>query len=171
MPRTVLFLVLLLCCALPARAVDFDCHAPPFGVHIDKIAQRADLKKYKDQGAVAYYTFDGPCDYNLAAGSPKIAYAFVDGVLFARIIEIPHADFDEVRKIAPKAYGSTPKETKSGKWTILKWSYPDRGLQFKIKYDNETGACKSALYFEPLRERIREITDQQEIFDALAPPQ
>jgi len=154
----------VLALAAPARGLAFDCLAPPFGAYMHEIEGREYLQEYARNGDVTYYRYEGPCGY---AAPASISYAFVDGALFARIIEARDIDFEGVRKLAPEAYGKKPKETTDGPWTVLTWNFQDREMKLKIKYNESERRLKSALYYEPLRERMRAIASQREIFEAL----
>lgn len=125
------------------------------------------LVKYAQNKDVAYYRYEGPCGY---AAPANISYAFVEDVLFARIVEMRDVDFRSIRSLAPEAYGREPRETREGDWLILTWNFRERGIKLKMKYDEKSGRLKSALYYEPLRERIRALDAQREIFKALIEP-
>lgn len=164
--RAVFWAAVMGCFAVwPVRACAFDCLAPPFGERMDRIEGREQLREYAHSGDLAYYRYEGPCGYAMPA---RISYAFVDGALFARIIEAHDVDFEAVKKLAPEAYGKKPKETRDGPWTVLTWNFRDRDMKLKIKYDASERRLKSALYYEPLRERLRAIAAQREIFETLA---
>jgi len=159
--------VLALFFATQAFAVVFDCHAPPFGADMSEIEGHENFVEYARRGDLVYYHYNGPCDYEAAA---DISYAFVEDALFARIIEGEDVDFEAARALSPEILGKKPREDVEGDWIILTWNFRDRGIKHKLKYNRKTRRLKSALYYEPLRERIRALAAQREIFEALTAP-
>jgi hypothetical protein len=165
--RVLIVFILAIVASAQAWAVDFDCHAPPFGAALFEIEGREMLVEYARRGDVAYYHYEGPCDY---PSGGEISYAFVDDVLFARIVDAEDVDFEAARVMSPTIYGKRPRESREGDWIILTWNFRDKGIKHKLKYNVATRQLKSALYYEPLRERIRALAAQREIFDALTAP-
>lgn len=165
--RVLALCILALAVSARAFAVDFDCHAPPFGAALSEIGGREMLKEYARRGDVVYYHYEGLCDY---PSGGEISYAFVEDVLFARIVEGEDVDFEAARVMAPTIYGKRPKESREGDWIILTWNFTDKGIKHKLKYNVATRRLKSALYYEPLRERLRALGAQREIFEALIAP-
>ncbi|EGB13696.1 hypothetical protein DND132_0479 [Pseudodesulfovibrio mercurii] len=169
--------LLLTLCLLPAtgHAGEFDCQNPPFG---EAIAQFDGFHKYKEAGPVSYYTHDDP-DCGIAAnkyGKPEIAYAVVDGKLYAQIVTVVSEELTRGIKERAALYKAgkikaadlspgfrdqvnadvQPKMKEGENSSELIWNFPDRKLRAKFKVDYATNTVKLNYYYLPLWETLQD---------------
>ena len=148
--------MLLLCflslfLAAGATAGGFDCARPPYGTPIADINDNGYFVKFQEKDGVAYYNYTGPCKLGIHERlAPVIVYGAVDGKLYSRIMKTENDDLEVIKSVTTKLAG-TPKTTTEGEWTVMRWSFPEKKMQMKLKYNNTTRATKSALYYQPLR--------------------
>lgn len=146
---TCVLVVLLL--TATAAAGGFDCAKPPYGKPLASMNDDGYFVKFYEDSGVTYYNFTGPCKLGVHERlAPIIVYGVADGKLYSRIMKTEHDNIDIIKQVTTKLAG-TPKTTTEGEWTVMRWSFPEKMMKMKLKYNNATRATKSALYFEPLR--------------------
>lgn len=144
-------LVVLAFVASTAMAGGFDCAKPPYGKPLASMNDGGYFVKFVESEGVAYYNYTGPCRLGVHERlAPVIVYGVVDGKLYSRIMRTEHDNIDIIKQVTTKLAG-TPKTTTEGEWTVMRWSFPEKMMQMKLKYNNTTRATKSALYYQPLR--------------------
>jgi len=147
----------------PLLSFGFDCNKPQFGARLEDIDKEGYFVKYMEQNGISYYNFTGPCrkpvheDFN-----PAISYLFIDNQLYARIVTIPSTNksVDEVRAIIErnmaKLIGTAQRKVKQdGDWWVYQWSNEETKLKIKTKINRKTGLTKGGIYYEPLREKLK----------------
>jgi len=153
---------LLVFTASCALAETFDCKDPQFGKALSELDSDGYFVKFKERDGVSYYNYTGPCKMDLHNRlSPIVAYAFINGRLYARIIQTFNDDFEIVKRAATKT-GGEPKLSMDGPWTVMTWDFPERDLKLKTKYNKKTNASRSALYREPLRKELKALSPAPE---------
>ena len=147
----VAFLVLTALC--PQRAQAFECGKLDFGAKLSDIDD-GNFILYAEKEGVSYYNYVGACRLAVhQKASPAIAYAFVDGKYYARIIRVVGRDKSDILADM-KASFCTPITVKTdGDVSLYRCDLPN-DVELKFKYDNKTGEAKTAAYSKPLRSQI-----------------
>ncbi len=163
--RRFVLTVVCLCCLIPARASlagDFDCARPPYGIPLSQINDKDNFVKFMEKGGVSYYNYTGPCRLGVHERlAPVIVYGVVDGKLYSRIMKTDNDDIEIIKTVTTKLAGA-PKTETEGDWLVMSWDFPEKAMRMKLKYNNVTRATKSALYYEPLREKLAQNAPEPE---------
>ncbi len=147
---TVLLFVVLLCAPVQA----FDCNKLDFGAKFSDLDDGS-FVMYQQKDGVSYYNYTGPCRLQVhQRACPAIAYAFVDGVYYARIIRVQGRPKGEILKDIETAFGAPAKTEKKGSATEYVYNLP-KDITFKFKYDDKTGVARTAMYGNAVREKLR----------------
>lgn len=163
-------LILWFVLALPMISMAFDCNKPDFGARLEDLNKEGYFVKYMEKAGISYYNYTGPCRmdahslYNIS-----LSYAFIDGQLYARIMNIPENDLtiadikNKMEKNVFKQIGINPFEIKlDGDWWIYQWFNEKDNLRYKVKINDKTKAGKSAFYYEPLRAKLPNLTEAED---------
>jgi hypothetical protein len=146
-------LMILLAISYPAAA--FDCTDNTiFGKKLEEIDD-GDFVFYKKSGGVSYYNHVGRCFIKGVhdKASPAISYAFVDGILYARIIA-EKREIQEILSGLSDFLKTQPEKIKDGtEWIEYIWKKPD-DIVFKVKYNKKTGYTRIAKYKGDIREKL-----------------
>ena len=144
-------LILTVLCSQHAKA--FDCGKLDFGAKLSDIDDGNFVFYMKKEG-ISYYNYVGACRLSVhQKASPSIAYAFIDGKYYARIIRVVGRDKEEILADMKQKL-CTPESVKDdGEWSLYRCDLPN-GVEFKFKYNNTTGEAKTAAYSKTLREKI-----------------
>ncbi|MFH1139477.1 MAG: hypothetical protein V1816_25620 [Pseudomonadota bacterium] len=148
-------IISLLLLTAPAAALGFDCENPPFGASLDELNKDGYFVKYLEKGVVDYYNYTGACRILPAhsRSNPAVSWAFIDDHLYARIIKISGDKRELLEKTLQTKFGPHAQMTEEGDWTVFSRKLEDR--QHKTKFNNKTGEVKGALYYEPLRAKLK----------------
>ena len=152
--RSFIFVALFVLTALcPQRAQSFECGKLDFGAKLSDIDD-GNFILYAEKEGVSYYNYVGICRLPVhEKASPAIAYAFIDGKYYARIIRVVGRDKNDILADM-KTKLCTPVSAKDdGEWSLYSCDLPN-DIEFKFKYNNKTGEAKTAAYSKPLREKI-----------------
>ena len=152
MRSLIVSLPLLLALCLPAMA--FDCGQVVFGTPMSELDD-GNFVPYMEKGGVTYYNYTGPCRMALHEyTNPAIAFAAVDGRIYARIVRTFDGDIkNSLAKVEEKA-GPPVKTYKDGDWDVYAWNFPD-DVEAKLKFNRQTGELRSAVYYKPLRDKLK----------------
>lgn len=144
-------LVLAVLCFQQAQA--FDCGKLDFGAKLSDIDD-GNFVFYMEKEGVSYYNYVGTCRLPVhQKASPAIAYAFVDGKYYARIIRVIGRDKKDILADM-KASLCTPITVKTdGEVSLYRCDLPN-DVEFKFQYNNKTGEAKTAAYSKSLRNQI-----------------
>jgi hypothetical protein len=156
--------------AFPLAAQSFDCNNPDFGARIGDLNKDGYFIQYMEKGGITYYNYTGPCRLEMHSHvSPSIYFAFIDHQLYARIVTIPEnkGRFEDIRdrmeKNVPKNVGTQPYSMKQdGAWWIYQWFDEKDNLKYKVKINGKTNEGKSACYYEPLRARLPNLSEDDD---------
>ena len=123
-------------------------HNLPWGKGIEEFSN---LVLIKTVGGISFYHNPDPStDYDLTPGikSSRIAYAFKNDKLFARIDEIDTVDdFIKILDQMVELFGE-PKEKMEGKIHIVSWV--TEKLKIKLKLNKDNKSMKMGMYYMPL---------------------
>ena len=134
-----------------AWAGGFDCVKPPYGAPLASINDNDYFVKFMEKDGIAYYNYTGPCRLGVHERlAPVIVYGVVDGKLYSRIMKTEHDDIDIIKAVTTKLAG-TPETATEGQWLVMSWDFPEKQIKMKLKYNNDSKATKSAIYYAPLR--------------------
>lgn len=159
MKRLALALLLVMLAAVPVLADGFDSLNPPYGKKLTDMEYTDQFVKYQEKNGVSYYNYLGPRIPNPAyeISSPHLAYGFVEGRLYTLIFENRDMPKDKVMEQIRSAYSMVPKHAyDEGDWSIFVWNSPEKKLDFKLKFNNRTMEMKSAFYYLPLKEKLKQ---------------
>lgn len=146
--------VLLVAILLSAPVQAFDCSTLNFGAKFSDLDD-GNFVLYQKKEGVTYYNYTGPCRLEVhRRACPAIAYAFVDGVYYARIIRVQGRPKNEVLKDFETAFGAPDKTKRMGSTTEYINKMPN-GTTIKLKYDDKTGVARSATYDNAVRDKLR----------------
>jgi len=158
--------------AIPFLSYGFDCNKPEFGARLEDLNKEGHFVKYMEKAGISYYNYTGQCKMDIHnIHNPRLAYAFIDNQLYARIVSVPGRDdigsYDERKKKMEERIsqqiGIEKHETKQdGKWTIFQWYNEKNNTKFKLKLNNETKENKTAFYYEPLRAKLPILKDEDD---------
>ena len=145
-----LFLLATLC---SSNAQAFECGKLDFGAKLSDIDD-GNFVFYGEKEGVSYYNYVGTCRLPVhKKASPAIAYAFIDGKYYARIIRAVGRDKNEIISDM-KANFCTPIVVKEdGDSSLYTCDLPN-DIEFKFKYNNKTGEARTAAYSKTLRKTI-----------------
>lgn len=147
---TMLFLAMFL--STPVQA--FDCNKLDFGVKFSDLDD-GNFVMYQKREGVSYYNYTGQCRLEVHhRACPAIAYAFVDGVYYARIIRVQGRPKSDIIKDFEAALGAPTKTKREGSATEYIYKMPNE-TTFKFKYDDKTGVGRTATYDNAVREKLR----------------
>jgi hypothetical protein len=147
--------LLMISLAISIPAIAFDCADNTiYGKKLEEIDD-GDFVFYKKSGGVSYYNHVGRCfikgvhDKSCAA----ISYAFVDGILYARIIAEKHENQEIISELSA-FLKAQPEKIKDGpEWIEYIWKQP-HDIVFKVKYNKKTGETRTAKYKGDIREKL-----------------
>lgn len=158
--------------AVPLLSYGFDCNKPEFGARLEDLNKEGYFVKYMEKAGISYYNYTGPCKMDVHnIHNPKVAFAFIDNQLYARIVSVSGRDdigsYEErtkkMEERVSRQIGANKHETiQDGKWTIFQWYNEKDQIKFKLKLNNETKENKSAFYYEPLRVKLPILKDQDD---------
>jgi len=152
--RSFIFVVVFIFTALCfQQAQAFECGKLDFGSKLSDMDD-GNFVFYMEKKGVSYYNYVGTCRLPVhQKASPAIAYAFVDGKYYARIIRVIGRDKKDILADM-KANFCTPVAVKTdGNSSLYKCDLP-KDIEFKFKYNNKTGEAKTAAYSKSLRNQI-----------------
>ena len=138
-------------CAQPARA--FECGKLEFGAKLSDIDD-GNFVRYMEKDGVTYYNYVGACRLAVhQKASPAIAYAFVDGKYYARIIRVVGREKKEILADMEKSFCKPVSVKNEGNVSLYQCDLPN-DIEFKFKYDNKTGEARTAADSKTLRQSI-----------------
>ena len=138
-------------CAQPARA--FECGKLEFGAKLSDIDD-GNFVRYMEKDGVTYYNYVGACRLAVhQKASPAIAYAFVDGKYYARIIRVVGREKKEILADMEKSFCKPVSVKNEGDVSLYQCDLPN-DIEFKFKYNNKTGEARTAAYSKALRKSI-----------------
>jgi len=152
--RSFIFVVILVIATLfLQQAQAFECEKLNFGAKLSDVDDGNFVFYMKKEG-VSYYNYIGACRLPVhQKASPAIAYAFVDGQYYARIIRVVGRNKEDILADMKKSL-CTPITVKDEReWSLYRCDLPN-DIEFKFKYNNKTGEAKTAAYSKSLRNRI-----------------
>lgn len=142
----------LLALAGPARA--FDCAHVVFGTPLSEIDD-GHFVPYREKDGVTYCNYTGACRLAIHdMANTAISFAFVDGRIYARIVRVFDGDLDRMLAVIQAKAGAPHKLAQEGDWEVYTWSFPG-DVKSKAKMNRKTGEVRSAVYYEPLRAKLR----------------
>ena len=152
--RTLAFVCTLLVAVLFSQHVQaFECGKLDFGAKLSDIDD-GNFVYYMEKDGVSYYNYVGTCRLPVhQKASPSIAYAFIDGKYYARIIRVVGRDKNDILTDM-KAKLCTPVTVKDDAESSLYTCDLPNGIEFKFKYDNKTGEARTAAYSKSLRKTL-----------------
>lgn len=152
--RSFIFVVVIFLSTLCFQsAMAFECGKLDFGAKLSDIDDGNFVFYMKKEG-VSYYNYVGSCRLAVhEKASPAIAYAFIDGKYYARIIRVIGRDKKDILADMKKSLCTPITVKDEGEWSLYRCDLPN-DTEFKFKYNNKTGEAKTAAYSKPLRERI-----------------
>ena len=146
----VVFFVTVLCCQ---QVHAFECDKLDFGAKLSDIDD-GNFVFYSKKEGVSYYNYVGNCRLSVhKKASPAIAYAFIDGKYYARIIRVVGRDKKDILADMKEKLCTPTTVKDDGEWSLYRCDLPN-DVEFKFKYNNKTGEAKTAAYSKSLRERI-----------------
>jgi len=147
----VVMFVFVALCSQPAQA--FECGKLDFGAKLSDIDD-GNFVFYMEKEGVSYYNYVGVCRLPVhQKASPAIAYAFIDGKYYARIIRVVGRDKGDVLADMKKNLCTPVTVKDDGDSSLYRCDLPN-DVEFKFKYNNKTGEAKTAAYSKSLREKI-----------------
>ncbi len=177
---SIMALLGLLLASGPAQAGGLDCVNPPFGKNVKEIEG---LVKYREADGVEYYNYTGPNPCHLPVlefSNPAIAYAAVNGKLYAQIesTRIPkkyvkdakqkldnyfagRAKEEELaplwRRVQQRINTSVSPQIKMRKNKVYEiiWMLENRNLRVKLKLNLEAGNAKFNYYYLPIWKELQ----------------
>lgn len=147
-----------------AAAFGFDCRRPPFGRNIDDLEIKGLLTKYKENNGIDYYEYSGACpelDRLKTSDSYKFVFAFVNGKLYARIMELYGLYALTINDTLESSFielGPPDKISQEGDWDIFQWRFEKTKTKGKVKINLAEKTAKSSMYYEPLRRILKNET-------------
>lgn len=155
---------------LPLLAHGFDCNKPDFGARLETMNKDGFFVKYMEKAGISYYNYTGPCRMELHNQfNPSISYAFIDNQLYARIITaINMADnletfISKIEKQVSNQIGTPHYQMKQeGDWLEYQWFNQKDNLKLKIKLNDKTKVGKGAFYYEPLRAKLPDLSEDDD---------
>jgi len=152
--RSFIFVVVFVFTALcPLRVQAFECGKLDFGAKLSDIDD-GNFVFYADKEGVSYYNYVGICRLPVhQKASPAIAYAFIDGKYYARIIRVVGRDKEDILSDMKKNLCTPDSVKDDGEWSLYSCDLPN-DVEFKFKYNNKTGEAKTAAYSKHLRNQI-----------------
>lgn len=152
--RSFIFVAALIFATLFSQhAQAFECGKLDFGAKLSDIDDGNFVLYLKKEG-VSYYNYVGACRLPVhQKASPAIAYAFVDGKYYARIIRVVGRDKKDILADMKAGLCSMITVKTDGKVSLYKCDLPN-DVEFKFKYNEKTGEAKTAAYSKPLRNQI-----------------
>lgn len=147
---TLLLLTLFL--SLPAHA--FDCDKKNFGTKFSELDD-GNFVLYETKGNISYYNYTGACKLRVhEKANPSIAYAFVDGIYYTRIIKVKGRNINAILEDMKMLLGNPVKQKTDGDWQEYICELPGE-IIFKIKHNAKTLEARSAMYSKPIREKLQ----------------
>jgi hypothetical protein len=131
----------------------FECGKLDFGAKLSDIND-GNFVFYGEKEGVSYYNYIGVCRLPVhQKASPSIAYAFIDGQYYARIIRAVGRAKEDILGDMKKSLCTPITVKEDGDWSLYRCDLPN-DIEFKFKYNNKTGEARTAAYSKPLREKI-----------------
>ena len=147
----VAILVFAALCVQPAQA--FECGKLEFGAKLSDIDD-GNFVRYMEKDGVVYYNYVGTCRLPVhQKASPAIAYAFVDGKYYARIIRVIGREKKDILADMEKNFCKPVSVKNQGNVSLYQCDLPN-DIEFKFKYDNKSGEARTAAYSKTLRQSI-----------------
>ncbi|EKO39352.1 MAG: hypothetical protein B193_1946 [Solidesulfovibrio magneticus str. Maddingley MBC34] len=147
----VAILVFAALCVQPAQA--FECGKLEFGAKLSDIDD-GNFVRYMEKDGVVYYNYVGTCRLPVhQKASPAIAYAFVDGKYYARIIRVIGRGKKDILADMEKNFCKPVSVKNQGNVSLYQCDLPN-DIEFKFKYDNKSGEARTAAYSKTLRQSI-----------------
>lgn len=150
----------------PMMSFAFDCSHPSLGASLQELNKNGEFIKYKEKDGISYYNYTGPCKmtiHNLA--NVAVSYAFIDDQLYARLVkttsEIPTEGDPEtvlkniIQRNQHVVDTATIEKKSDGDWSIYQFRNEKEKTRVKVKVNNKTMQRVHALYYEPLREKLK----------------
>ena len=135
------------------HAQAFECGKLDFGAKLNDIDD-GNFVLYMTKEGVSYYNYVGTCRLAVhQKASPAIAYAFVDGKYYARIIRVLGRDKSDILADMKSGLCTLITVKDDEESSLYKCDLPN-DVEFKFKYNNKTGEAKTAAYSKPLRNQI-----------------
>lgn len=135
------------------KAQAFECGKLDFGAKLSDIDD-GNFVFYMEKEGVSYYNYVGVCRLPVhQKASPAIAYAFIDGKYYARIIRVIGRDKKDVLADM-KTKLCSPVVVKDDEESSLYTCDLPNDVEFKFKYNNKTGEARTAAYSKSLRKSI-----------------
>ena len=138
-------------CVQPAQA--FECGKLEFGTKLSDLDD-GNFVLYMEKEGVSYYNYVGTCRLPVhQKASPAIAYAFVDGKYYARIIRVSGREKKDILADMEKSFCKPVSVKNEGNVSLYQCDLPN-DIEFKFKYNNKTGEARTAAYSKTLRQSI-----------------
>jgi len=152
--RSLVFGIVIVITALYfQQAMAFECDKLNFGAKFSDVDD-GNFVFYMNKEGVSYYNYVGNCRLSVhEKASPAIAYAFIDGKYYARIIRVVGRNKNDILADMKKKLCAPITVKDDGEWSLYRCDLPN-DIEFKFKYNNKTGEAKTAAYSKSLRESI-----------------
>ena len=152
--RSLIFVAVFILTALCSQqSLAFECGKLDFGAKISDIDD-GNFVLYMEKEGVSYYNYVGVCRLPVhQKASPAIAYAFVDGKYYARIIRVVGRDKSDILADMKTKLCTPIVEKEDGDSSLYTCDLPN-DVEFKFKYNNKTGEARTAAYSKSLRKSI-----------------
>ena len=138
-------------CIQPAQA--FECGKLDFGAKLGDMDD-GNFVLYLEKDGVSYYNYVGACRLPVhQKAAPAIAYAFVDGKYYARIIRVVGREKKDILADMEKNFCKPVSVKNEGNVSLYQCDLPN-DIEFKFKYNNKTGEARTAAYSKALRKSI-----------------
>ncbi|QAZ68281.1 hypothetical protein [Solidesulfovibrio carbinolicus] len=135
------------------QAQAFECGKLEFGAKLGDMDD-GNFVLYMEKDGVTYYNYVGACRLPVhQKASPAIAYAFVDGKYYARIIRVAGREKKDILADMEKSFCKPVSVKNEGDVSLYQCDLPN-DIEFKFKYNNKTGEARTAAYSKALRKSI-----------------
>ena len=152
--RSFIFVAILVFGVLCVRSAQaFECGKLEFGTKLSDMDD-GNFVRYMEKDGVSYYNYVGACRLPVhQKASPAIAYAFVDGKYYARIIRVVGREKKDILADMEKNFCKPVSVKNEGNVSLYQCDLPN-DIEFKFKYNNKTGEARTAAYSKTLRKSI-----------------
>ena len=161
MNRKILIAISCFATLMPILCFGFDCNNLPFGASLQELNNDGYFVKYMERGGVVYYNYTGPCKMSFhSVKNPAISYAFINDQLYAQLLTVTGVSIETIDPEIEKhisLYVKSPnvKRTQEGDWVFFQGVNEKEKIKLKAKINTKLRLQKGAIYYEPLREKLK----------------